>query len=314
MSEELQPSGPTATGGEQLATAPPAPVPTSPVGGDDIQWGDEAQQPSGEESKTGEANTPASAPNEIPAEAAPASEPAAPTDSPFRITALQNGEQEVTLATGQKYRGKDLNEVLGKVAAAQVEASRTISELRRAPQQQEAPKPAEPAQQSAPTAQIDPAAQVLADMTAQGLGFRDAAELKTAIAQFRETSAGFNQTIEQQRNDAAAREFVTSTPDFVATPANVAKMGDVFEEFQWEPTAKNFKAAFDILKGRGHLEAVTSEQVATPNRASNGQFLPKSAMPTPPTPAAPTPVAAPPDPWAMSDEQWSAYAASMPRH
>lgn len=256
-------------------------VAVEPTG--EISWGDPAPE------------TPA----EVPVDNAPAETPVALPEAPpepqdISISTLENGEKEIRLATGQVYRGKDDASVIMELGKAQLEASRYTQTLKQ--QLEAAQKP--PMQESPAEAALDPAAQYFADSAAQGLGFKDASELKEAIQFMKQQATGFQSTLQQQQLQQVAVEFVRSTPDFTVTPGNTAKLEETLDKMCLPPTVENIRFAHYALKGQGAYEAPQP-------RTEIGQFAPKNNMPLPPTSGAPNvSTQAAVDPFSLSDEEF----------
>lgn len=201
--------------------------------------------------------------------------PAPPVDTGYKINTLENGQQEVTLQTGQVYRGTP-DQVLNELAKAQFNASQRITELGRL-----VPPPAPPA----PTGpQIDPTAKALADLTAQGLGFANSEEY---MARLQAVEGGY----QQQQNMQTAQQFLAVTPDFPKSQENADRIDATLTALGLPATVQNLQVAHHYLKGTGQYVAVSAPP-ATPRAPG---------MPLPPTGT--TAVSAEQDPWAMPLDQ-----------
>jgi hypothetical protein len=220
-----------------------------------------------------------SAPNTVlfePEAPAPVEAPVAPppASDPWNIQTLENGQREVTLPTGQVYRGTN-DEVLYQLAKAQTHASQRIAELGRQVPPPTTPPPTLP--------QMDPTARALADLTAQGLGLPNAEALIERMQRLEQVETGYA----QQQMQQTAQQFMASAPDFVATAENGQKVDDTLATLGLEPTVKNLQVVHHYLKSTGQY--VQSAPPAAPTRAPD--------MPLPPSGTNSVP--SDPDPWSM---------------
>lgn len=227
------------------------------------------------------------APNTVLHEAPPApiapQTPEIPTD--YRINTLENGDREVTLNSGQVYRGSP-EQVINELAKAQYNASRHITDL----------KSQIPAQPLAPVdlgPQIDPTAKALADLTAQGMGFRNAEEYMARLNQV-ETF-----TQQQQLNQVAAN-FIATTPDYPVSPENADKIDQTLSAFGLPATPDALKMVHNHLKATGqYVQVPISQQVtrsAPMPMPPNGQQAPTSNGPVTEDQI-----------WSMSPQEFAAY-------
>lgn len=201
--------------------------------------------------------------------------PVAPPDTGYKINTLENGQQEVTLQTGQVYRGTP-DQVINELAKAQFNASRRITELG-----QLVPPPSPPA----PTGpQVDPTAKALADLTAQGMGFANADEY---LAELRQVQGGY----QEHRNQVTAQQFLAVTPDFPKSQENADKIDATLTALGLPATVQNLQVAHHYLKGTGQYVAVSAPPVTS--RPAD--------MPLPPTGTTNQPVEQ--DPWSMPLDQ-----------
>ena len=234
-------------------------VAAEPVGSGDAEW------------DAAGAEAAAEVPAEPTPEPVPVVEPtpvAAEPDPDYTFSTLESGQKELRLATGEIYRGKDDAEVMANLAKGKVESNRYIQQLKNPP-----PPPV-----TAPVAihsQVDPAAQAIADFTAQGLGFRDAAEMKAAIAEFRDTSQRSSQQSQEITEQREAIGFIQATPDYVPSESNNARIEGWVKGKGLPYTAENLADAFYALRGRGMLENIPA--AATPVSAK------PNIMPPPPS-------------------------------
>lgn len=263
-----------------------------------INWGDAPAAPSSDPAPaTQTVQEPAAAPPVVPA--APAAEP----NPDFTFSTLENGERELRLATGQVYKGKDDAGILEQVTRAQLEASRTITQLRS--QQSPAPAPVQPVA-AAPEA-IDPTTMAIIDLIAPGFGAKTGQEL---VENYRRLQAGAVQgasVAQQMEDNQSAIRFLTSNPDFVNTPTNSQKLDAALVAMNLPFTAENAQWAHYALKGQGLYETpvAVTDSSAVP-RTATGQFAQRTnLMPMPPNASTPAPATpAPPDPWSMSDAEF----------
>jgi hypothetical protein len=245
---------------EPTTSAPAVPTPPSPV-----------TSPDGPNTVIFPPDAPAP---DAPAQPEPPAPPAPPSD-PWKIQTLENGQREVTLPTGQVYRGTN-DEVLNQLAKAQTHASQRITELG-----QLVPPPAPPA----PTGpQVDPTAKALADLTAQGMGFANADEY---LAELNQVRTGYQQTQNQQ----TAQQFLAVTPDFPKSQENADKIDATLVALGLPATVQNLQVAHHYLKGTGQYVAV-----AAPPATSR-----PAGMPLPPNGTTNQPVEQ--DPWSMPLDQ-----------
>lgn len=233
------------------------------------------------------ATTNPDAPNTVlfPADPAPAAptEPVAPVTPPvappvdtgYKINTLENGQQEVTLSTGQIYKGTP-EQVLNELAKAQYNASQRITELGRL-----VPPPAPPA---ATTPQVDPTEKALLDLVARGMGLSSGDELTAGWQQI-------NQTTQQHQNQVTAQQFLAATPDFPKSQENADKIDATLVSLGLPATVQNLQVAHHYLKGTGQYVAVSAPPAAP--RAPG--------MPLPPTGTTNQPIEQ--DPWAMPLDQ-----------
>lgn len=175
----------------------------------------------------------------------------------YRVNTLENGQQEVVLNSGQIYRGT-AEQVINELAKAQYNASRHITELKgQIPVSPQAPIDNGP--------QIDPTAKALADLVAQGEGFRDSAHKM-------QTQNLIVQQYEQQHINNLAANFIATTPDFFPSTENGDKVDSTLKQFGLEATPETLKLVHNHLKATG-------QYVAPPA----GQQVNRSApMPMPP--------------------------------
>lgn len=223
-------------------------------------------------------------------EAAP--EPAANPD--FTFVTLENGEREMRLATGQIYKGKDDAEIMSKVAAAQVEASRHITQLNN--KIKEVPTPTPPAQTTTP-APIDPTALAIADLMAPAFGVKDGKELVAAFAAQQETAQRQQEFMVAQAANMEAANFFRAVPEFSKSQADADKIDHFLQENQLPFNAKTAEMAYYTLKAKGEFP-----QAATPAAPTTR----RNNMPAPPVGTAPASTgkgaATTTDLWQMSPE------------
>lgn len=254
-----------------------------------INWGDAPPAPPAPAAEPAQtAQEPAAAPPVVPA--APAAEP----NPDFTFSTLENGERELRLATGQVYKGKDDAGILEQVTRAQLEASRTITQLR----SQQPPAPVQPVAEL-PKA-LDPTTMAIIDLIAPGFGAKTGQEL---VENYRRLQAGAVQgasVAQQMEDNQSAIRFLTSNPDFVNTPTNSQKLDAALVAMNLPFTAENAQWAHYALKGQGLYE---TPAVVAGRDPATGQFMQRTnLMPMPPNASTPAPATpAPPDPWAMSD-------------
>ena len=230
------------------------------------------------------------APNTVLHEAPPAATPPpvapvtpeAPAD--YRINTLENGQREVILNTGQRYIG-DPETVINELAKAQYNASKYITDLKsQIPAAPLAPVDAGP--------QIDPTAKALADLTAQGMGFRDAADYMGQMQQIQQY------TQQAQLNQVAAN-FIATTPDYPVSEENANKVDATLAAFNLPATPETLKLVHNHLKATGqYVIPPQSQQVQRP-----------PAMPMPPNgqQAQPTGPITDDQIWAMNPQEFAAY-------
>lgn len=229
------------------------------------------------------------APNTVIHHQDPATQPAQPAQpapevpQDYRINLLENGQQEVTLNSGQVYRGT-AEQVINELAKAQFHASRRITEL-------SGQIPAAPVvEQTGPY--IDPTAKALADLVAQGEGYRDSADKMAQQQDLRDF-------YQQQQYNAIASNFIASTPDFFPSVENGKKVEDTLNAFNLPPTPDAIALVHNHLKATG--------QYVIPPQSQQVQRSP--AMPMPPNGMQPA-VAGPITEdaiWAMSPQEFAAY-------
>jgi hypothetical protein len=206
-----------------------------------------------------------SGPNQVVFEqpAAPVETPApvATSPDPYRVAELENGQYEVTLESGQVYKGSQ-SDVVRELAKAQYNATRKIAELNgKIPVQQEV--------QQTPQ-EIDATAAALADLAAKGLGFGSKDELLAQFALLPQLQENYQQ---QQLNNTAA-QFLAQTQDFPNSPGNADKLDAYITQTGLPITVENLQMVHHYLKGTGQYE-----RVATPaKQAANGMPMPPNGQ------------------------------------
>ena len=211
-----------------------------------------------------------------PVAAEPAMEP--PAD-PFAPIKLENGDYELKLETGERFVGKTEGELLRNIAQSKLEANKYIQTLKAQPPASPAPVQ-EPQQQ-----QMDPATLALVDMIAPAFGVKTGQELIDRFQQMQQSQSTVTEMTQTARDNQTAAEFFQTNKDFVATQANIERLGEALDGMGLPFTAKNAQFAHYALKGRGAYEAAPITPPAAA-RAENGQFVPK-ANPLPPSGPAP---------------------------
>lgn len=206
-------------------------------------------------------------------EAAPVAEDAEPQDITF--STLENGEKQVRLATGEVYRGKDDSEVMRKMGMGKIEASRTIHSLKNPP-----PPPPQAPSPAAQAAEMDATAKIMADYTAQGLGYKNSAEMLEEISLFRSQSQQLGLSMQQQKEAQVMDNFMRATPDFTPTQANAEKIDEILTKLNLPLNADTLRFAHSAVKGQGLYEAAATPQVAI-------AAPPRNYMPPPPSGNAP---------------------------
>ena len=258
-------------------------------------------------------------------EPAPATPP--PADEPYRFTTLANGQIELSLASGERYLGKDYQEVAQKAAAGRVEANKVIRELKERPAAAAAPTtPVPPALAAAPA--LDPATTALMDLMAPGLGFASGKDMAAAFAALQQSTQATTQTLAEVRAEAQANAqmttFLQSNQDFVATDYNAKVLDGIMDDAGLPFNAKNLRLAhaealraglYAKVDGAATTSAVT---VTAPVRLANGQFAtaavatppapPRNTMPPPPSGASPATTTGKPAPtvselWSMPEDE-----------
>ena len=206
-------------------------------------------------------------------EAAPVAEDAEPQDITF--STLENGEKQVRLATGEVYRGKDDSEVMRKMGMGKIEASRTIHSLKNPP-----PPPPQAPSPAAQAAEMDATAKIMADYTAQGLGYKNSAEMLEEISLFRSQSQQLGLSMQQQNEAQMMDNFMRATPDFTPTQANAEKIDEILTKLNLPLNADTLHFAHFAAKGQGLYTAAAPPQVAI-------AAPPRNYMPPPPSGNAP---------------------------
>lgn len=163
----------------------------------------------------------------------------------YRVNTLENGMQEVVLNSGQVYRGT-AEQVINELAKAQFNASRHITELK-------GQIPAAPTTPVDNGPQIDPTAKALADLVAQGEGFRDSAHKM-------ETQRRIVDSYEQQHINNLAANFIATTPDFFPSTENGDKVDATLKQFGLEATPDTLKLVHNHLKATGQYVAPPAGQ------------------------------------------------------
>lgn len=217
-------------------------------------------------------------------EPAPIAVPPEPIQD-YKINLLENGQQEVILNGGQVYKGTP-EQVINELAKAQFNATKRIHELG-----QQVPPP--PIQQSPAGPQIDPTAKALADLTAQGMGFKNADDYMARLNQV-------EQYTQQQQTANMVAQFLASTPEFPATEENGQKVDALVNQLGMTPSVESWKVAYNHLKATGQLVV---------NPAAAQQQRP-AAMPLPPNGQA-APAAVQKDIWEMNQQEFAAYENSL---
>jgi hypothetical protein len=148
--------------------------------------------------------------------------------------------------------------------------------------------------------QIDPATQALLDLLAPGLGAKNGKELAEKLKGLESKSQNYERMAQEQEMSNQAIQFFRTTPDFVVTDANTAKVDAMMTQFNLPYTVANLKFVHNSLKGAGEYENAVAAPVEVP-RGTNGQFAKQNNMPLPPAASAPAAAPAAPDVWTLSD-------------
>lgn len=197
----------------------------------------------------------------------------------YKINTLENGEREIVMNSGQVFRGTT-DQVMDAMAKSVFHGTKRIAELgQQAPPQQTQP--------TGPT--IDPTAKALADLTAQGMGFKNADDYMARLNQV-------EQYTQQQQTANMVAQFLTSTPEFPATEENGQKVDALVNQLGMTPSVESWKVAYNHLKATGQLVV---------NPAAAQQQRP-AAMPLPPNGQA-APTDTPKGIWEMNDAEFKAY-------
>lgn len=199
-------------------------------------------------------------------------DPAPAADPDFTLVTLDNGQREMTLPTGQVYRGKDDAELYGQLAKAQIAASRRITELS---------KPAEPVAPVAaatPEPEIDATAAAIADLMAPRFGFKDGAAMAAALSSIQSASQAQQEYMAAQAAHFEAQKFFMAVPDFSKTDADAAKIDNFLQANGIPFNANTAEMAYHTLKAKGEMTAAP---------VTNRPAAPVNHMPPPPVGTAP---------------------------
>jgi len=152
------------------------------------------------------------------AETAPAvtAPPASAPDAPYTFTKGADGSVELTLKSGQVYKGASQEAVLAELAKAQISATETIRQLNEARKAEAAPvATAAPA-----TTEEDILAAEVARLWGKGVGIQDPKQIVADIAQERA----------ERHQQAIAHQFHASCPDFPGDRESVDKLYEYMAE------------------------------------------------------------------------------------
>lgn len=256
----------------------------------------------------------------------PAPAPATPPSSePFKIVKTTDGFEIQTYPTADKppitFKGTTLEEAAGKLAASSIEASRTITELRKSPAAPQHPEPTPASAQGFSTqavaekyAAVDLSKISAADFNAlyysalasdvgeaQALanarsnGFRTVGDFYQAMGQMQETTEA---TIWRD----LSVQFSAAAPDFPHTAEAANVLGDIMEKAGIvQPTVENMKMAWAYAKSEGKIKPLSQEEIAAQRSGSFSQ--PKAVTPPPVIPS---------NQQSIAREDTSANAYAMP--
>lgn len=192
---------------------------------------------------------------------------------------LPDGKWHVKLATGEDFSGNDL-EVMGKMGSAHVSTKRWAQEQVNRTQN---PPPPAPVQ----TPEDQQAVQLrewMMDQTAQGLGYKSAQEMRSALTEMRQSS-------EASSDERVSMEFHATCWDFPASPENTEKLfqtgvnygiirANDKGELTERPTAKQLAAAHMVAVQQGVYKPMTKEEYQLAASAGPGpRITPPNAPP-----------------------------------
>lgn len=233
-----------------------------------------------------------------PSPAAPAATPAPPAATPapapvvpekYSIAQDDSGFT-ITLSPeygGEVFKGKDLNEVVTKLAASKADGNAYIKTLKAQPTPAVQTEPA-----PTPTPE-DPAEvatrQWMLEQFAKGLGLSGAEELQARMGMISQTS-------ETMATNIALAEFHQQCPGYVDTPENSGVLAEYIGDIDHFPTARELKQAYALAV----LDGKIAPQAAPPAAPKAPPVMPSSTA----TPNAATGQ----NPWAMPLDQLAAIA------
>ncbi len=177
--------------------------------------------------------------------------------------------REIDLGDGagvQVFEGGSYDELIDKLANAQLHATRKIREL-------SAVKKAEAAKEELTPEQEFLLAQELTSKPSKVLKSVFESMVGMPIEEFKKKQAKLEQLESNQSSEQAAVEFVNATPDYFANPRNGERMTRYLQTYKMERTTENFKKAFADLSGSGLLEAKPAS-----NGAANKQDDPDTRI------------------------------------
>lgn len=176
--------------------------------------------------------------------------------------------REIDLGDGsgvQVFEGDSYDELIDKLANAQLHATKKIKEL-------SAARKAEAASEELTPEQEFLLAQELTSKPGKAMKALIESTLGMTVEEFRKTQSELREFRAKQVADSDAVQFVNETPDYYASQRNGAKIQKYLSTYKLQPTIENYKQAFADLNEGGLLEAKPA------NGASNKQGDPDTRI------------------------------------
>lgn len=196
---------------------------------------------------------------------------------PYKISELQNGQFEITMDSGQIFKGTQ-SQIMSEMAKSIHNGTRTIATLNG-----KTPPITEPAPTIVQPGEIDPTALAITDLVAQGLDFQGGAK---ELKEFVSIIPMLREFVQQQQLNNVASAFLAATPDFPHSDVNAGKIDAALIQYGLPATVEALQLVHNHLKATGQYERVA---VA----AQNGT----RPLPTPPNGFSEIPQEQ--DPWSM---------------
>lgn len=242
--------------------------------------------------------------------------PAPANGQPYEINKGADGSYVVTIDTGERFRGKNADEVIEKLTHSKRKTgiwgrdlNRQLSELRSGNGAQPSPQTSQP---QAAAVNADPASLItdpdIAEKFARSVGFSDAQEMigdyqrtQQQLQEMQSKLEAANQFASKYEDEQLAERFVMENPDFPGTAEATAILEKIMDssDLDWSKP-ENLSLAHQHAIRKGLYRPLTTEEI----RVANGERLPtqaRSAPPTPPPSGAPD-NGANPDPWRMATD------------